>query len=152
MKATGHIMFAGGGTGGHLFPGLAVAEALRRCETGWRSSFCGVGRELERKGVRECGFDYSVLPAAPLVASAVGVIRAFLTNSMGYRAARQLVREQRPDVVVGLGGYSSIPLGLAAVRERVPLVLLEQNVMPGRANRLLARWASVICLSFAESA
>ncbi len=147
-----HIMFAGGGTGGHLFPGLAVAEAVARREPAARISFCGTGKEWERTQVAAAGYDYHSLPAAPLVASPLGVLRAIYSNGVGYRAARRIIESALPDVVVGLGGYSSLPLGLAAARLGVPLVLLEQNLIPGRANRWLARWAATVCVSFDESA
>ncbi len=146
-----HIMFAGGGTGGHLFPGIAVADELLRRETSARVTFCGSGRDWEREQVTRAGYDYHAHTAAPLVGSPMGVLRAIYANGVGYRRARRTIRQQRPDVVVGLGGYGSVPIGLAAARLGVPLVLLEQNLIPGRANRLLSRWAARVCLAFEDS-
>src|SRR5262245_7333088 len=108
-----HIMFAGGGTGGHLYPGLAVAEELAERVPGCRLSFCGTGREWERTVVARCGFEYRALPAKPLVASPFGVIRTLLSHGVAYRMARRWVQTEAPSVVVGLGGYVSVPLGLA---------------------------------------
>jgi UDP-N-acetylglucosamine--N-acetylmuramyl-(pentapeptide) pyrophosphoryl-undecaprenol N-acetylglucosamine transferase len=147
-----HIMFTGGGTGGHLFPGLAVARELARRSPESRVTFCGTGKDWERKQVADAGFDYRTLPAAPFVASPMGLLRALYSNGIGYRAARRLIVTDSPTVVVGLGGYSSVPLAVAASRHGVPLVLLEQNVIPGRANRWLARWAVAVCISFEDSA
>ncbi len=152
MNQSTHIMFAGGGTGGHLFPGLAVAEELARGNANTKISFCGTGKDWEQKQVARAGFEYHTLPSAPLIGSPMGLLRALYSNSIGYRAAYRLLLAERPSVVVGIGGYSSLPLGLAAARLGLPLVLLEQNVIPGRANRWLARWASTICVSFAETA
>jgi UDP-N-acetylglucosamine--N-acetylmuramyl-(pentapeptide) pyrophosphoryl-undecaprenol N-acetylglucosamine transferase len=145
-------MFTGGGTGGHLFPGLAVAKELARRLPESRFTFCGTGKDWECKQVADAGFAYRMLPAAPLVASPMGLIRALYSNGIGYRAARRLIADGQPTVVVGLGGYSSVPLAVAAARQGVPLVLLEQNVVPGRANRWLARWAQTVCVSFADAA
>jgi UDP-N-acetylglucosamine--N-acetylmuramyl-(pentapeptide) pyrophosphoryl-undecaprenol N-acetylglucosamine transferase len=146
-----HILFAGGGTGGHLYPGIAVAEELVARAPCCRISFCGTGREWERATVTRNGYDYHGVRAAPLVASPMGLLRALYSNGVGYRAARRWVRSAQPNVVVGLGGYASLPLCLAASRQNSMLVLLEQNVVPGRANRLLARWATVVCTMFDES-
>src|SRR5262245_14550287 len=145
------ILFAGGGTGGHLFPGIAVAEALVDRAPGCGVSFCGTGRDWERTTVARNGYDYQGVRAAPLVASPVGLLRALYSNGVGYRSALRWVRSVRPDVVVGLGGYASLPVCIAAIRQNSTLVLLEQNVVPGRANRLLARWAAAVCTMFAES-
>jgi UDP-N-acetylglucosamine--N-acetylmuramyl-(pentapeptide) pyrophosphoryl-undecaprenol N-acetylglucosamine transferase len=145
-------MFTGGGTGGHLFPGLAVAREVARRLPESRVTFCGTGKDWECKQVEHAGFEYRTLPAAPLVASPMGLLRALYSNGVGYRAARRLVLKEQPTVVVGLGGYSSVPMALAAARQGVPLVLLEQNVIPGRANRWLARWATTVCVSFEDTA
>src|SRR3989442_15751743 len=86
--------------------------------------------------------------AAALAASPWVVIRSMYSNGIGYRMACRYLRDRQPDLVVGLGGYSSVLLALAAVRLGIPLLVLEQNVIPGRANQLLARWASTVCLAF----
>jgi UDP-N-acetylglucosamine--N-acetylmuramyl-(pentapeptide) pyrophosphoryl-undecaprenol N-acetylglucosamine transferase len=148
MSNSIHIIFAGGGTGGHLFPGIAVAEELLRREPSARVTFCGSGRDWEREQVARAGYDYLAHTAAPLVGSPMGVLRAIYANGVGYRRARRTVIQHRPQVVVGLGGYGSVPIGLAAARLGVPLVLLEQNLIPGRANALLSRWAALVCLAF----
>jgi UDP-N-acetylglucosamine--N-acetylmuramyl-(pentapeptide) pyrophosphoryl-undecaprenol N-acetylglucosamine transferase len=145
-----HILFGGGGTGGHLFPGLAVAEELAR-QSAVRIIFCGPGQPRERAEVARAGYQYLQVPAAPLLPSPIGLLRALYFNGVGYRAARRAIRCGQPDLVVGLGGYASVPLGLAAARLGVPLVLLEQNVIPGRANRMLGRWADTVCVTFPAS-
>ncbi len=147
-----HIVFAGGGTGGHLFPGLAVAQEIRAACAAARITFCGPGREWEVAPVRAAGYQYCRVAAAPLRASPLGLFRAICSNGLGYRRARGMLRADPPDIVVGLGGYSSVPLGLAAAQSGIPLLLIEPNFVPGRANALLARWASTVCLAFPEAA
>ena len=149
MKNTFHIVFAGGGTGGHLFPGLAVAEKLSANRPGVRITFAGTGKPLERRHVAAAGFDYVSLPSRPLPRRASEAISFVVENVAGYFAAGRLLDEENVAGVVGLGGYASVPMGRAAARRRLPLVLLEQNVVPGKANRWLSRFASLVCTSFA---
>ncbi|MGA2258154.1 MAG: UDP-N-acetylglucosamine--N-acetylmuramyl-(pentapeptide) pyrophosphoryl-undecaprenol N-acetylglucosamine transferase [Thermoguttaceae bacterium] len=148
MKNTFHIVFAGGGTGGHLFPGLAVAKKLSANRPGVRITFVGTGKPLERQHVADAGFDHVALPSRPLPCRASEAISFVVENVAGYFAASRLLDEEDVAGVVGLGGYASVPMGRAAARRRLPLVLLEQNCVPGRANRWLSRFASLVCTSF----
>ncbi len=147
-----HIVFSGGGTGGHLFPGLAVAEQLSAMIPRLRITFCGGGKPFERRAVAAAGYEYFALPSRPLPNAAREAVSFVVENLAGYLAARRFVREQRVSAVVGLGGYASVPMARAASRRGVPLVLLEQNVVAGRATRWLARRATLICTTFAETA
>ena len=146
-----HIVFSGGGTGGHLFPGLAVAERLADMVPRVRITFCGSGKPFERKYVTHAGFDYFTLPARPLPRGARDVVAFVLENLTSYLAAGRFLREEPIAAVIGTGGYASVPMARAAVRHKVPLVLLEQNVMPGKATRWLARRAGLICTSFEQT-
>jgi len=146
-----HIVFAGGGTGGHLFPGLAVAEQLVDDSPYTRITFVGPGKPFERQLVAAAGFDYLQLPCRPLPQRPTQVLPFLLDNLSGYRAASRFLRWQRVAVVVGLGGYASVPMAQAAARSNVPLVLLEQNAVPGRATRWLARSATLVCTAFEQT-
>ncbi|MEX0718651.1 MAG: undecaprenyldiphospho-muramoylpentapeptide beta-N-acetylglucosaminyltransferase [Planctomycetaceae bacterium] len=142
------ILFAGGGTGGHLFPGIAVAEALRELDPAVRCVFVGSGREIERRLAADHGLEHRALAVEPSTAFRRNPVRFAWRYWGARRAARRLVDELRPAAVVGLGGFASVPVVGAA---NVPVVLLEQNAVPGRATRWLAKRASLICLSFEES-
>jgi len=142
-----HIVFAGGGTGGHLFPGLAVAERLTEQLPLVRITFAGSGKPFERRQVAKAGFEYLALPCRPVPQRASEAFSFVVENFAGYLAARRFLVETDVAVVVGLGGYASVPMGRAAARRGVPLVLLEQNAVPGRATRWLARKATLICLA-----
>ena len=146
-----HIVFSGGGTGGHLFPGLAVAERLSEEIAHLRVTFAGSGKAFEQRHVAAVDFEYLALPCRPLPGKAGEAVSFFVENLAGYFAARRFLKEQRVDAVVGLGGYASVPMGRAAARCAVPLVLLEQNAIPGRATRWLSKKADLICTSFAET-
>ncbi len=146
MRAhTDHILFTGGGTAGHLFPGLAVAEELKRIAPHLRISFAGSGKAFEAEHVGRAGYSYAAIPCRPLPRKATETLRFLTDNFNGYYAARHLLREQRVSLVVGLGGYASVPASRAAARARVPYILLEQNAVPGRATRWLAPGAALVC-------
>ncbi len=151
MKNTQHIVFTGGGTAGHLFPGLAVARKLAAGRPGVRITFAGAGKPLERELVDAAGFDYLPLSSRPLPRRAREALSFVVENMAGYFAAGRFLDEEQVAGVVGLGGYASVPLGRAAARRRLPLVLLEQNAVLGRANRWLSRFAGLLCTSFPET-
>lgn len=142
-----HVMLVGGGTGGHLFPALAVAAALR-AQSGTRVTVCGTGRAWEADRVREAGFDYRSVASAPWSIRPAELWRSLCQNLQGYSESRRLLAETRPDCMIAVGGYSSVPFGLAAAQAGLPLVIIEPNVVPGRANRLLAPLASLVCVGF----
>ena len=97
------------------------------------------------------GFDYYPLPCRPLPRGAREAVSFVVENFAGYLAAKRFLKEEQVGAVVGLGGYASVPMGRAAVRRRIPLILLEQNVLPGRATRWLAPAAALLCTSFPQT-
>jgi UDP-N-acetylglucosamine--N-acetylmuramyl-(pentapeptide) pyrophosphoryl-undecaprenol N-acetylglucosamine transferase len=147
-----HIVFSGGGTGGHLFPGLAVAQRLAATVPHVRITFCGGGKPFERKYATQAGFEYFALPARPLPRGAREAVAFLVENLASYLAAGRFLCEEHVAAVVGLGGYASVPMARAAARRRVPLVLLEQNAIAGRATRWLARRATLVCTAFQQTA
>jgi UDP-N-acetylglucosamine--N-acetylmuramyl-(pentapeptide) pyrophosphoryl-undecaprenol N-acetylglucosamine transferase len=145
-----HVLFAGGGTAGHLFPGLAVADYLRRHAPEVRISFAGTGKAFEARYVEQAQFQYLRLASRPFPRRASEALKFLTANLTGYYAARRFLREQQVGLVVGLGGYASVPAARAAAASGVPYVLLEQNAVPGRATRWLASGAAVVCAAFDE--
>jgi UDP-N-acetylglucosamine--N-acetylmuramyl-(pentapeptide) pyrophosphoryl-undecaprenol N-acetylglucosamine transferase len=146
------VVITGGGTGGHLYPGLAVAEALRRLDATTDILFVG-GRRLEATVVPQAGWPFHAiagqgLPRRPSPAT----IAALASAAIGTAQAFQILWRYRPHVVVATGGYVCAPVGAAAALLGIPLVLQEQNLRAGLANRLLARWARWISVPHAEAA
>ncbi len=133
------ILLTGGVTGGHLFPGLALAERLRS-KCGLRVVFAGAERGIEARLLPELGEELTTFAVLPFRGAGVGgAVRAARALRSGVSEARTLLRGQdRPAVVVGLGGYSAVPLLCAAALEGIPSVLLEQNAVLGAGNRLLS--------------
>jgi UDP-N-acetylglucosamine--N-acetylmuramyl-(pentapeptide) pyrophosphoryl-undecaprenol N-acetylglucosamine transferase len=146
------VLIAGGGTGGHVYPGVAVAEELGRLRPDAHVVFVGTRRGLEAQAVPEAGFRirYVLVRGFPRKAwwRWPG---AALANVVGFLQSMVLVMTEKPDVVLGTGGYVSGPVALAAVLLGRKLVLQEQNSVPGLTNRMLARVADEVHLSFTES-
>ena len=144
------ILIAGGGTGGHLFPGLALADAL--AARGASVTFVGTAAGIEARAVPAAGYPLRLLPGRQLRGGgAARVVAGLASTAGGTLRALVLLGELRPRLVVGVGGYASVAVVIAAALRRVPTVLLEQNVVPGAATRVLARLARRICVGFAES-
>lgn len=144
------IVIAGGGTAGHVFPAVALARRLVE-EYGAAVRFLGTRTGLEATLVPEAGFAFTSIEARPLYREISG--RALRAPFAAVRSVGRCVPlVAGADAVVGMGGYVSVPVVVAAARTRRPIVLHEQNAVPGLANRVLSRWARVVALSFAEAA
>jgi UDP-N-acetylglucosamine--N-acetylmuramyl-(pentapeptide) pyrophosphoryl-undecaprenol N-acetylglucosamine transferase len=142
------VVVAAGGTAGHIFPGLALARALH--DRGAEVMFVGTEERLESRLIPAAGFPFHPIPAVPFRRRlSPAALRAPVVALRAASRCRPLVKEA--DAVVGMGGYVSVPTVLAARRERVPIVLHEQNAVPGLANRVLSRVADAVALSFADA-
>ncbi|KPK42649.1 MAG: hypothetical protein AMJ65_07320 [Phycisphaerae bacterium SG8_4] len=146
-----HFYFAGGGTGGHIYPALPVAEQIARIEPAAKIHFFCSSRSIDQRVLAPTGFEYTVLPARGLsfrLRELSGFFRSFVQS---YRTAKQAIAQYENIVVVGVGGYVSAPVCLAAHRRKVPIALLNVDIVPGRANRVIARWADEVFVQFAET-
>lgn len=144
-------VFAGGGTGGHLFPGIAVVEQLQKLDADTRCVFVGTDRLTERAIVAASGCEHVPLAVESTAMLRRHPLRVARSLTSAYGRCLRLLREWQPDAVIGLGGYASLPVVLAARRLKLPIVLMEQNVVPGRATRWLSRFADHICVTFEET-
>lgn len=146
------ILISGGGTGGHLYPALAVAESLKRMQPSTEILFVGANRGLEAKEVPQAGFDFKGLdsvgfPKRPSFQS----LRAAWSLGRAILSARAALLEFQPDVVFSTGGYASAPIVTAARWLKTPIVLQEQNSIPGRTNRIASRMASEVHLAYSSA-
>jgi len=146
------MIVAGGGTGGHLFPGIAVAEEFLRRDPANRVLFIGTERGLEKKVLGPLGLPLRTLKVEGLKGRGAGAVAASLLKIPGSLIASfGIIREFTPDVVIGVGGYASGPAVLMARLMGKKTAIAEQNAVPGLTNRLLGRFAHRIFLSFAAS-
>lgn len=143
------VLISGGGTGGHIFPALSIANAVKRRMPDAEVLFVGALGRMEMERVPAAGYNIEGLPVA-------GFDRKRLWRNFGVlwklwksmRKARRIVRDFRPDIAIGVGGYASGPVLKQAQKKGIPTLLQEQNSYPGVTNRLLARKAGAICVAY----
>jgi UDP-N-acetylglucosamine--N-acetylmuramyl-(pentapeptide) pyrophosphoryl-undecaprenol N-acetylglucosamine transferase len=140
------VVIAAGGTGGHIYPGLAVAEAFRRAEPDARISFIGTARGLEQRLIPAEGWPLHLVDMVPFVGWRRGILPAALLRSAAQ--ARAILRAENADIVLGMGGYPSIPVILAARWAKRPSIIHESGAVAGRANRISARFTNNVALAF----
>jgi UDP-N-acetylglucosamine--N-acetylmuramyl-(pentapeptide) pyrophosphoryl-undecaprenol N-acetylglucosamine transferase len=146
------VVFCGGGTGGHTFPALAVAKKLRQALPAVHVSFIGTGRRVEREILARAGEkEFYPLPMEGLRGRGWQKLRTLTLLPAAFFKAFRLLRRLRPDLVLGVGGYSSGPVVLLASLLGVPTMILEQNVRPGLTNRLLLPWVRRAVVAFERS-
>ncbi|MEM9658151.1 MAG: glycosyltransferase, partial [Planctomycetota bacterium] len=150
MTAAPHVLFAGGGAVGHVYPGLAIAEHLVRRIPNVELTFAGSGQARERHLVRTAGYRYAAIPAHGAPQNPVQALRYVTDNVAGYCAARWMLREQKVSLVVSLGGHASATVVKAAIARGIPVVLLEQNAVPSRTTRRSSESMTTICAAFDE--
>jgi UDP-N-acetylglucosamine--N-acetylmuramyl-(pentapeptide) pyrophosphoryl-undecaprenol N-acetylglucosamine transferase len=143
------IVIAGGGTGGHLYPGIAVARELRRRRPEVRVSFAGTARGLESQVIPREGFELDLLRSAGLKGMSLSsLVRGLSLLPLSGIDAWGIVSRRQPQLVIGVGGYSSGPVVLVAAFRGIPTLLLEQNAVPGFTNRMLAPFVSAAAVTF----
>ncbi len=147
------VVIAGGGTGGHLYPGIAVAREILRRDPLAVVTFAGTARGIEARVVPLEGFELDVLRSTGLKGMSVtALLRGLLLLPLSAVDAVRILRRRAPDVVIGVGGYSSGPVVLAAALGGIGTLLLEQNAVPGLTNRLLARLVSAAAVTYESTA
>jgi UDP-N-acetylglucosamine--N-acetylmuramyl-(pentapeptide) pyrophosphoryl-undecaprenol N-acetylglucosamine transferase len=145
------VFFAGGGTGGHLYPGISVAQALRRRWPEAECVFLCTEREIDRTILQPTGFEFIGQPIVPLVKSISGLLRF----STGWRETKDLVRkvrrQRKPAAVLGLGGYAAGVAVKSCATHNIPAAILNPDVIPGKANQYLMRYAKTVCCQFDQT-
>jgi UDP-N-acetylglucosamine--N-acetylmuramyl-(pentapeptide) pyrophosphoryl-undecaprenol N-acetylglucosamine transferase len=146
------LLIAGGGTGGHLFPGVAIAEELRARDPSAEIQFVGTARGIEARVLPDLGWKLALIEVSGLkTVGALGAIRGLFRLPKALLQARRVVRTFKPDAVIGVGGYASGPVVLMARLAGIPTAICEQNSIPGLTNKILGRLVRAVFLSFAES-
>ena len=147
------LIIAGGGTGGHLFPGIAVAEEFLSRDLANEVLFVGTAHGIEARAVPAAGYRLELISAAGIRGKGIlSQIKGAAMMIYGYAQSRKILKSFRPDMVLGVGGYASLPMVLAAGGMAIPRFIHEQNAIPGQTNRLLARFASKVFITLEESA
>lgn len=146
------VLIAAGGTGGHIYPGIAVAKELLRRDPSSEVLFVGTARGLETKIVPDNGFQLSLIHSAGLKnVGLMGKIKGLSILPKSFLEARQIIRQFRPHVVIGAGGYVSGPVLLMAAIMGVPTLVMDSNALPGFTNRQLSRFVDRAALTFDDA-
>ena len=153
MATLQRVLFAGGGTGGHLFPGIAVARVIAARHQGAQITFAGTGRGVEARVVGAEGFAFKKVRSRGLVGKSLqDMFKTVLLAPFTILDAVRVLYQTKPDLVIGLGGYSSGPLVLLAASVGRPTMVLEQNVVPGATNRWLAPFVQAAAVPYETTA
>jgi UDP-N-acetylglucosamine--N-acetylmuramyl-(pentapeptide) pyrophosphoryl-undecaprenol N-acetylglucosamine transferase len=145
------IIIAGGGTGGHVIPALAIAQQLKR-QFAAEILFIGTARGIETRLVPQAGFALELIQVGALKnVSLMTRVKTMFDLPRAIAASSRMLTEFDPEVVIGVGGYASGPAMAAAIRRRLPTLAFEPNVVPGFANRMIARWVSSAAVHFEET-
>ncbi len=146
------LLIAGGGTGGHLFPGVAVAEELRAREPDAAIRFVGTKRGIEARVLPDLGWELELIEVSGLkTVGLLGALRGLFRLPRALWQARKVVKAFKPDAVIGVGGYASGPVVLMARLRGIPTAICEQNSIPGLTNKILGWVVRAVFLSFEES-
>ena len=146
------VIIAGGGTGGHLFPGLAVAEEFKNRDDSTEVIFVGTEYGIEARVVPREGYPIKFLKAEGLVGvSTVKKVKAIVTTFFSIADSYKIIKTVRPDIVIGVGGYASGAAMLTAYLMSIPTMILEQNSIPGLTNKILGRFVRAVCITYQES-
>lgn len=146
------LLISAGGTGGHVFPGIAVADAFISSEPGNEVVFIGTRYGLESKVVPQSGYRLLFVEARQF--SGRNIAYKFITIASlvkGIHRCMSLIKKEKPDAILGMGGFTSVPTVIAGFILGIPIFLHEQNVQPGLANKMLAKYAKTIFISFEET-
>ncbi len=147
-----NILIGGGGTGGHIYPALALARYARKIDPDSRILFVGSAAGMESRIVPAAGFQLQTIPASGFKRTVKGLGRTMTDLFAGIREAAGIIDRFKPQVIFGTGGYVAGPLMIAGVIKRFPVVIHEQNAIPGMTNRWITPFVKKVCLSFAETA
>ena len=145
------FFFAGGGTGGHIYPAVAIAEKIIKTEPTAKIHFFISSRDIDTRVLKPTGFETTVLPAGPFSArpdKLIGFCRSFFAS---FRTAGKIIAEAKNATVVGVGGFVAAPVCLAGRKLKVPVKLVNVDIVPGRANKLTACFADEIFVQFEDT-
>ncbi len=146
------VIIAGGGTGGHLFPGIALAESLTEKYPEAQIIFVGTPKGLEAKVIPKTGYQLNFISVRGFVGKSLNEkVKSLMSLLKSMFESKNIVDSFSPDIVFGVGGYASFPIVLTASLKKIPTIILEQNTVPGLANKLLSKFASAVAITYPET-
>lgn len=151
MMGEKRFFFAGGGTGGHIYPAIAIAERIVKLEPQAEVHFLCSTHSIDLRILSKTGFEHTSLPVCRFSVKPIKLINFCTSFLESYRIAKRVITESKSTVVIGLGGFVSAPVCYAAHKLQIPIVLVNVDIVPGRANKIIARWADKIFVQFEDT-
>ncbi|WP_297209025.1 MULTISPECIES: undecaprenyldiphospho-muramoylpentapeptide beta-N-acetylglucosaminyltransferase [Thermodesulfovibrio] len=146
------VIIAGGGTGGHLFPGVALASSILARSPSTKIIFIGTERGLEAKVIPKLGYELRFISARGFVGKSITEkSKSLMKLLQSIGECRSIIKSFPPDIVYGVGGYASLPMVFTASLSKIPTVILEQNTVPGLANKILGKFVDAIAITYPET-
>lgn len=142
------VLIAAGGTGGHFYPAIAIGEEFRK--KGFEVVFVASEKGLEKEKYAQCGFEYFTLRASQFYFDAKSIILFLINFAIGVIQAARIIIKQKPDAVIGMGGYVSLPVLFVSIPLKKKIFIHEQNIVPGRTNRAFSRFADAVFIGFPD--
>jgi UDP-N-acetylglucosamine--N-acetylmuramyl-(pentapeptide) pyrophosphoryl-undecaprenol N-acetylglucosamine transferase len=145
------VLMADGGTGGHIFPALTIADEFRRRDPGTAVLFTGTSAGLERDLVPRAGYDLKMIRVGGLIGKGLMTkLKTLLQLPFAYMESRKILNDFQPDLVIGYGAYASGPVLVAAHHKKIPILLVEPNAIPGFTNRATLKYAAAVAVPYED--
>jgi len=145
------FFFAGGGTGGHIYPAIAVAEKITKLDPAAKIHFFCSQRDIDAHILKQAGYEFTTLPAKGFSARPDKAIKFITSFLKSCKTAKQIIAKHQKPIVIGVGGFVAAPVCWAGHKLNVPVVLINVDIQPGRANKFISGWASEIFVQFEET-
>ncbi len=144
-------LISAGGTGGHIYPAISIINTIRKNDKSHEILFIGTTTRMEKDIIPQLGIKYIGLDIIGLSKNPLKLVEALYYNLKSYKKSLKIIKDFNPDITIGVGGYVTAPVCLASHKLNVPILLHEQNSIPGKANKMLSKYATVVCLSMENS-
>ncbi len=145
------VIISAGGTGGHIYPAISIINKIKDLEKNSDVLYIGTTSRMEKDIIPNMKINYEGIKINGLSKNPIVSFNCIKNTLIGINKCKKIMKEFKPDVVIGVGGYVTVPVVLAAHKLNIPIVLHEQNSVPGKANKFLSKYASVVCVSMKET-
>ena len=144
-------IISAGGTGGHIYPAISIINKIKEEDKSAKILYIGTTDRMEKDIVPNLEIEYVGIKMNGLAKNVKKILTFFINTFTGVKKCKNIMKKFRPDVVIGVGGYVTVPVVLAAHSQKVKVILHEQNSIPGKANKLLSKYADTVCISMESS-
>ena len=145
------VIITAGGTGGHIYPAISIIDKIKKMDKSCEILYIGTTNRMEKDIIPNMNIDYEGIKINGLSKNPITCLKCLTSTLKGIDKCSKIMKSFKPDVVVGVGGYVTVPVVLAAHKLNIPIILHEQNSVPGKANKFLSKYANVVCVSIKDT-